>query len=149
MYILPYKFGSMGTVAITEYIKNLDLKYYQYLILEPSALPQVISDNSVNDIVQYNKKTLVAMIQIFKHYKTFKPDIVHVIYSRNVFFFRLSTFFLFRRRTKWVFDVRSPLLKTGYKKLLHRTLLTMAQFFYSHAFTHAKESLNNILSGVY
>ena len=109
----------------------------------------IIGLNGDNDVyrnstvkVKFLNNNLLWHYNIYKYIRLNKPDIVNVYYHNGC---GLIPFICFFTNSKFILDIRSPLLKVGFKRFLIRIKNYFEPLFFDEIFSHNQHSATTLI----
>lgn len=127
-FILYEPFGALGSQAAYFFPSVLANLNYEIIVIAPMAISKVdcivheIPNNIKLLLFENNLRLLKRIMHIRRLLINEKPDIVHVFFHRFSFFYPLLCLISDLKKTRWLLDIRSPLLTSGFKRLMAKII---------------------------
>lgn len=153
MFILPFPIGTMGSTS--SFLISRELAYLGHKVVMVSPIKdnnatQPFDKRDLRTIQKFEydpKSSKIRIIKdIFETIKQHKPDVVHVVFRRWSFLYPVVCKLLRNHHAKWVVDIRSPLVSSGLRRVLGRSIGPLEQLGYDAVAGASDATIRDVIS---
>jgi glycosyltransferase involved in cell wall biosynthesis len=152
LFVLPVPFGTMGSNASYVFPLKLAELGHDVTVLSPRRVEghdRVVLEDRNSQVrainIEGGQSILRRAAIVSRYAKRLRPQLIHVFFRRWAFVYPIVGRRIADPSTKWVMDIRSPLLTSGWRRPFARMFGLFEQFGYDAVMTHTKPSAYSTL----